>query len=374
MLSTLVAALSNDFAHMRMLHATTQSACTAETCWGRPAACPPAATPGLGSSRPSSGAQNHTITFHNAAPRSVTLVWVQPNSTARAFTTLAPDERKAVRSFTGDVWQARSEAPSHLLMEYVVGPVDVRDCACGDLPLVICPPRQPGKHDPSSRPSYEPAGFVNRAGTVVDVYVVGAQCETKLSSLEPGQQVHFASWAGQKFRVRRADDTRLLLQQSLGEVDIHECGQPQPQPLPEGSSHATALPGPQGGLAAGGGAAAVEARLAQLAADHLEHKRWARQMLERLATAVVKERQQRDLERAQLQGRVERLERLLAAVAARMDVTPGSGANATADDAPAPATAEAAAEPAEPEGESRSTTVEVDATGSTRWTASYQEL
>ena len=371
MLSALfVASLSNDFAHMRMLHAQTQSACAAETCWGRPAGCPAAVTPGLGSSRPSSGAQNHTITFHNAASRSVTLVWVQPNTTARAFTTIAPDERKQVRSFTGDVWQARSEAPAHLLMEYVVGPIDIRDCACGDLPLVLCPPRQPGKHDPSSRPSYEPAGFVNGAGTVVDVYVVGAQCETKLSSLEPGQQVHFASWAGQQFRVRRADDARLLLQQSLGEVAIRDCG--QPVPLPQGA-HATALTAPQGATA-GGSAAAVEARLGQLASEHLEHKRWARQMLERIATAVVKERQQRDQERAQLQARVDRLERSLAALATRVDgdAAPGSGANATADDQPAPAAAEAAAEPAE--GDRRSTTVEVDATGSTRWTASYQEL
>ena len=87
----------------------------------------------------------------------------------------------------------------------------------------VVSPALSGKHDPAARPTYEPAGFINGAGATVDVYVVGRDCETRLATLQPAEQVHFASWAGQSFRVRRADDTQLLLQQTLGEVAIEEC-------------------------------------------------------------------------------------------------------------------------------------------------------
>jgi len=221
---------ADEYARMRALRS--QPACSEAACKTQPEVCP-SGTPGLGSARPASGTQNHTMTFVNMAHRGIVLHWLQPDATARAFAEIEPTERRLVRTYTGDVWQAWTSSSSgskpRLLMEHVVGPAEIRgDCACSDAPLVLCPPRQPGRHDPASRPSYEPAGFVNFAGVAVDVYVLGAACETKLASLtgQPAGQVHFASWAGQTFRVRQGGDSgdqQLLQQHVVGELHIRDC-------------------------------------------------------------------------------------------------------------------------------------------------------
>lgn len=332
----------------------------------QPEACPPG-TRGLGSSRPAAGAQNHTLTFLNGAQRAVVLYWVLPNATARPLARLEPMESRAVKSRTGDVWQAWAPTPEskpQLVMEHVVGPAEIRgDCPCEDVPLVLCPPRELGRHDPTTRPTYEPAGFANFAGGPVDVYVVGPACESKVASLQPGEQAHFASWATQSFRVRRGDDQRLLMRLSVGEVRIQDCGGP-----PERA----ALP------ASGGGGGDAEGLLAQqLASELAEHKRWARQQLERVTQYLVKERQRRDEEKAQLQARVDGLERSLASVLARLD-----GPNATGDAADGGRRSEAAAAgpgavPSRTTGAAAGgepQTVEVDPMGQSRWTAPFQRL
>ena len=274
-----------------------QPACSEAACEAQPNSCP-SGTPGLGSSRPAHGTQNHTVTFFNTAHRGVELHWLQPDAGARTFAEIKPVEHRSVRTYTGDVWQAWAPSSSgskpQLLMEFVVGPAEIRsDCACADVPLVLCPPREPARHDPASRPSYEPVGFVNFAGVAVDVYVVGAACETKLASLQPAKQVHFASWAGQAFRIRRGGDQadrQLLQQHVVGEVHIRDCELPgrAAHGLPSGSTvkadveaEAGAGAGTEAGTEAG-----IEARslargtaacLLQTSAQLAEHRRWSRQ-------------------------------------------------------------------------------------------------
>ena len=327
---------ADEFARMRALRS--QPACSEAACEAQPEVCP-AGTPGLGSGRPASGAQNHSVTFFNTAYRGIVLHWLQPNATARPFAEIEPIGRRSVRTYTGDVWQAwassSSGSRSRLLMEHVVGPAEIRgDCTCSDAPLVLCPPRQPGKHDPASRPSYEPAGFINFAGVAVDVYVLGgksvqgAACETKLASLQPMEQVHFASWAGQTFRIRRRGDSgnqQLLQQHVVGEVHVRDC-EPPGRPvhgLPVGSTvKAKVGAGAEVGVEA---EAEVEARgaaacMLKASAALAEHRRWSRSQLERLTGYLVKERQRRDEERSEQQARVEQLERTVAALVARLDI------------------------------------------------------
>lgn len=152
MLSPLLAAiLANDWLAMWRLR-TSYASCSAEACGGQPDACP-VAVPGLGSSRPSRGSQNHTIAFFNAAVHAVQLSWLEGNGSSRPVATIAPGERRQVRTRTGDVWQAHEARdwelymhetePAPLLMEYAVGPTLVRDCDCVDAPLTLCPPRGP---------------------------------------------------------------------------------------------------------------------------------------------------------------------------------------------------------------------------------------
>lgn len=125
-------------------------ACSEATCAGQPELCP-LPTLGLGSSRPA-GTQNHTLQFYNAAQQTIGLFWLQPNGTARAFAALAPAERKSVKSYTGDAWQAwlpaHAGASAQLMMEHVVGPAEIVDCSCSTVPLSVCPPRQPGAWRP----------------------------------------------------------------------------------------------------------------------------------------------------------------------------------------------------------------------------------
>jgi hypothetical protein len=278
---------ADEFARMRALRS--QPVCSEAACEAQPEVCP-SGTPGLGSSRPASGTQNHSVTFFNTAFRGIALHWLQPNATARPFAEIEPIGRRSVRTYTGDVWQAWASSSSgskpRLLMEHVVGPAEIRgDCACSDAPLVLCPPRQPGKHDLASRPSYEPAGFINFAGVAVDVYVLGGKsvqgvaCETKLASLQPAEQVHFASWAGQTFRCRRAGNQQLLQQHVVGEVHIRDCEPPRRavHGLPVGS---TAEAEAEAGVGAEAGAEA-EARgaaacLLKASAAIAEHRRWSR--------------------------------------------------------------------------------------------------
>ena len=325
-----------------------QPACSEAACEAQPEVCP-AGTPGLGSSRPARGTQNHSVTFFNTAFRGIALHWMQPNATARAFAEIEPIGRRLVRTYTGDVWQAWAPSSSgskpRLLMEYVVGPTEIRgDCACSDVPLLLCPPRQPDKHDPASRPSYEPAGFINFAGITVDVYVLGgksaqgAACETKLASLQPSEQVHFASWKGQTFRIRRHGDSgnqQLLQQHVVGEVHIRDCeplGRPVHGSLPGGSTAEAEAEAEERGAAA---------CLLKVSAALAEQRRWSHHQvrahcpsaqcsaatvcapvcqLERLTGYLVKERQRRDEERAEQQARIEQLERTVAALVARLDV------------------------------------------------------
>ena len=276
---------ADEFARMRALRS--QPACSEAACEAQPEVCP-AGTPGLGSSRPATGTQNHSVTFFNTAFRGIALHWMQPNATARAFAEIEPIGRRSVRTYTGDVWQAWAPSSSgskpRLLMEYVVGPTEIRgDCACSDVPLLLCPPRLPGKHDPASRPSYEPAGFINFAGITVDVYVLGgtsargAACETKLASLQPSEQVHFASWKGQTFRMRRHGDSgnqQQLLQHVVGEVHIRDC-EPLGRPvhgLPVGSTAEAEAEAEVEAEAEERGAAAC---LLKVSAALAEQRRWS---------------------------------------------------------------------------------------------------
>lgn len=277
------------------------------------------------------------------------------------------------------------------------GPAEVRgDCACSDAPLVLCPPRQPGKHDPASRPSYEPAGFINFAGVAVDVYVLGgrsvqgAACETKLASLQPAEQVHFASWAGQTFRIRRRGDSgnqQLLQQHIVGEVHIRDC-EPPGRPVHGLPVSSTAEAEAEAGVGAEAGAEA-EARgaaacMLKASAALAEHRRWSRSQLERLTEYLVKERQRRDEERSEQQARVEQLERTVAALVARLDIDGLNDATTTGTteeplpwqpqprgyegaDAPRSETSDQAASLATESGGdgSKRTQVEVDAVGGT---------
>ena len=179
--------------------------CTFESCTGQPSTCPHQAALGFGSSRPSQGLQTHTLTFVNVATRAVRLSWLHANGTASAFADIQAGQRTAVKTYTGDAWVAHSAATGELLMQHQVGPADIRSCAqCDDVawqPLVTCPPRQPGKHNSSKRPDYEPASFFNAADEPVDIYLQGSGCEhlmTPNGSVAPGGQAHFAAWAGQQ--------------------------------------------------------------------------------------------------------------------------------------------------------------------------------
>ena len=216
--------------------------CAAEACTGQPAACP-AAVPGLASSRPSNGRyHNYSLNFMNTLSHGVVLSWLEANGTARPVTTLAPGEKRQLRSRTGDMWQAHialawdapaglpstapaSDAPATLLMEHQVGPTLVRDCGCRDAPLVLCPPRPEGlkPHNATERPEYEPAGWLNAVGAPIEVYLRTSVCEMLVHRIDAGGQVQLSSWSGQSFRLRRADNQRLLLQQTVGDVLIRPC-------------------------------------------------------------------------------------------------------------------------------------------------------
>ena len=191
---------------------------------------PPAAFQGL---------QTHTLTFVNVATRAAPLLAACERH-ASAFADIQAGQRTAVKTYTGDAWVAHSAATGELLMQHQVGPADIRSCAqCDDVawqPLVTCPPRQPGKHNSSKRPDYEPASFFNAADEPVDIYLQGSGCEhlmTPNGSVAPGGQAHFAAWAGQRFTARRAEgtDRRVLLALHLGEILIRlRVAQPRAPP------------------------------------------------------------------------------------------------------------------------------------------------
>lgn len=64
------------------------------------------------------------------------------------------------------------------------------------------------------------AGFINYAGEDVDLYSVGPHCEHHLTASAPlgarGGQRHFASWSGQRFRVRGHRSQQLLVEHTVG--------------------------------------------------------------------------------------------------------------------------------------------------------------
>ena len=204
--------------------------CSDEYCSGQPRACP-VATPTLGSVHPESEAQRQTfhITYRNAATSLVMLEWLAANGTVGSILArIRPGAHAVISATTGDAFRA-TDVEGALLMEMTTGPVVVRDCErCRDEPLVLCPPRTPARHNATQRPQYEPAGFYNAATLPVDVFMYGGQCEHLLTANEPlgarGGQRHFASWAGQRFRVRtRSEQQRLLLEYTVGEVLVRPC-------------------------------------------------------------------------------------------------------------------------------------------------------
>ncbi|KAL1510366.1 hypothetical protein AB1Y20_006677 [Prymnesium parvum] len=278
-----------DFAAMFRLVAR-HSRCADESCHAQPASCPQP-TPGLASSRPAEGrVQNYSLSLVNAAAQRVALSWLEPNGQPRAVLELAPGERRALRSRTGDVWRAREvRGEARLLMEHQVGPVLVRDCGCADAPLVACPPRGAmKKHNRTERPEYEPAGWVNAAGVAVEVYLKTAACELLLQRVERGAQVALSSWTGQSFRVRRADDQRLLLEQTVGEVWIRPCAAPD---------HAASRRVEQ-----------LEGRVAELERLLAEHRRWTGAHVEKITKYLLAERRRKDEEQDQLVANLSRLE------------------------------------------------------------------
>ena len=302
-----VEAISSAYARMRQLRGL--PACSASTCSGGHELCP-AGTPGLGSSRPVGGAQNHTVTFVNAASHPVSLYWLRPNGTAHPFASLAPSERRAIKSYTGDVWQAwiaSADAPARLVMEHVVGPADVQACPCADVPLVTCPPRQPGKHNSSKRPDYEPASFFNAADEPVDIYLQGSGCEhlmTPNGSVAPGGQAHFAAWAGQRFTARRAEgtDRRVLLALHLGEILIRDCASPNHAHHPLLADATAGFD--QGGGGGGSGGVPNAGDLAK----------WTKSNLERIVRHLLAERQRNDERAQRTEARLAALEAKLAAM------------------------------------------------------------
>ena len=203
--------------------------CSAEYCSGQPRSCPPAATALFRSARPESSkaVQKQQLTFLNAATESAVVSWLSGNgSVGSIVATIRPGESHRVDAQTGDAFTAITEA-GQLLLEYFVGPAVVRRCDCPDAHLVVCPPRQPSKHNASQRPLYEPAGFLNYADSPVDVYMYTERCEHLLTVSSPiaasGGQAHYAAWAGQRFRVRRHSDARLLMEHTVGQVLVRPC-------------------------------------------------------------------------------------------------------------------------------------------------------
>ena len=59
----------------------------------------------------------------------------------------------------------------------------------------------------------------------VNVFLLGESCETRLNAepIPPRGQAHFASWAGQRFRIRRSGDAAVLMQHVVGEVIVRPC-------------------------------------------------------------------------------------------------------------------------------------------------------
>uniref|UniRef100_A0A7S3AU38 Uncharacterized protein n=1 Tax=Haptolina ericina TaxID=156174 RepID=A0A7S3AU38_9EUKA len=193
---------------------------------------------------------------------------------------------------------------SRLLMEYLVGPTVVRDCGCGDAKLVLCPPRQMGPHNATARPQYEPFGLYNAAGGAVEIYMKTAACETLLRRVEEHGQVYLASYAGQSFRVRRADDQRLLMQQTVGEVIIRHCDTPTAT-VRAGSlggwdgtgwdgKSSDGTPGEstsEGAAAAAARVEGLERRLAEMEGLLSDHRRWTGNQLDRVVKHLAGERQ-----------------------------------------------------------------------------------
>ena len=206
------------------------TACTSEVCGNQPRMCP-IGTPGLATSRPENEKQQQAfgLRFFNAAAEPAQLNWLAPNGTIGAvMATLAPGEKRGVSAHTGDVFTVTVDSPERtLLAEVFTGPAIVRSCdICPDAPLVLCPPKSPPSHNATERPAFEPAGFVNAAGVAIDLYMLSAKCEHLLTvsgPLQNLQQMHYASWAGQKFRARRHSDQRLLLEHTVGEILVRPC-------------------------------------------------------------------------------------------------------------------------------------------------------
>ena len=203
------------------------SGCAAEACSGQPRACP-VPTPKLGSTRPEQEAhwQHSTLAFFNAATTPVALDWLAGNGSVKSHVgVVRPGATRRVSATTGDVFSAVSTTDGTLLMEYLTSPSVVRACECDDTPLVLCPPRAPSSHNASERPQYEPAGFLNQAGSPIDIYMNGRDCEHLLTAegMEHGRQVYFASWFGQQFRARLRSSGQLLLEHTVGQVIIRPC-------------------------------------------------------------------------------------------------------------------------------------------------------
>jgi hypothetical protein len=204
--------------------------CSNEYCTGQPRACP-APLPGLASAQPEKEAHRRQfrLQFFNAAAEAAQLSWIANNGTAVTLMAIEPGQKRRLSARMGDAFRATGASSGALLMEYFTGPVIVHECAqCSEqsTQLVFCPPRVPSTHNASRRPEYEPAGFVNDAPAAIDLYAIGAQCESLLTTdapLAPRGQRHFASWAGQRFRVRRHDTSQLLLEHTVGEVLIRPC-------------------------------------------------------------------------------------------------------------------------------------------------------
>ena len=286
--------------------------CTFESCTGQPSTCPHQAALGFGSSRPSQGLQTHTLTFVNVATRAVRLSWLHGNGTASAFADIQAGQRTAVKTYTGDAWVAHSAATGELLMQHQVGPADIRSCAqCDDVawqPLVTCPPRQPGKHNSSKRPDYEPASFFNAADEPVDIYLQGSGCEhlmTPNGSVAPGGQAHFAAWAGQRFTARRAEgtDRRVLLALHLGEILIRDCASPN-------HAHHPLLADATAGFDQGGGGGGSGSGVPNAG----DLAKWTKSNLERIVRHLLAERQRNDERAQRTEARLAALEAKLAAM------------------------------------------------------------
>lgn len=289
------------------------SRCELTSCHAQPVACSPP-LPRLASSRPTEWrSHNHTINIVNAASTAVQISWLAANGTARPVFLLAPGERRAVRLRTGDAWQAHatravylnedrwnpglapvSGAGAQLLMQHLVGPTVLRDCHCPDAPLLLCPPRGPLKvHNHTERPQYEPAGWMNLAGTAVEVYLKTPKCEMLLQRVEAGGQLALSSRLGQVFRIRRAEDQRLLLEQTIGELWIRPC-ETETRDL-RALARAESSPSESAKMDLSTTQERVEqleSRVAELEHILTQHRRWTGAHVHRLTKYLISERRQ----------------------------------------------------------------------------------